>query len=46
TPVAVPATTPVAVEPKPPPPVEPDDGLLRPSTKPKDDSIFLPVGGK
>lgn len=46
-PVAVPTPTPTPtpVEPKPQPVPEPDDGLLRPSTKPKDDSIFLPVGG-
>ena len=43
TPVEVPVAPPVAAPPK-PPPAEPDDGLLRPSTKPKDDSIFLPVG--
>lgn len=36
---------PVAAEPKPSAPPEPDDGLLRPSTKPKDDAIFLPVNG-
>jgi serine/threonine protein kinase len=40
-----PAAPPVAVEPKPAAPPEPDDGLLRPSTKPKDDAIFLPVNG-
>jgi len=45
-PVAAPTTPPpVAAEPRPQPPPEPDDGLLRPSTKPKDESIFLPVGG-
>jgi hypothetical protein len=44
TPTPTPTPTPVAVEPKPQPVAEPDDGLLRPTTKPKDDSIFLPVG--
>ncbi len=45
-PVAAPVAPPVAAPPTPPAPAEPDDGLLRPSTKPKGDSIFLPVGGK
>lgn len=45
-PVEVPVAPPVAATPKPSAPAEPDDGLLRPSTKPKDDSIFLPVGSK
>lgn len=45
-PVTAPTAPPVAEEPGPKPPAEPDDGLLRPtSKKPADDSIFLPVGG-